>query len=72
MRLTTWTTSAPIRPTTIRSCVPHAHTLTSTQRGTSIDGAHLIFTKGVLSAQFIDYAFYRVDHIFADIVYYHP
>jgi len=46
--------------------------LTYTQRGTSIDGAHLIFTKGVLSAQFIEDAFYRADLIFADIVYYHP
>ena len=72
MRVTTWATPSPRPPTTTHKCLPSAHTLTYTQRGTSIDGAHLIVTKGVLSALIIEDAFCHMDHIFAEASDYHP
>ena len=58
-------------PTITHRCAPSAHTLTYTQRGTSIHGAHPTLTKGVLSALIIDGVFWRMDHIFADTPDYH-
>ena len=49
-----------------------SHLHIHTQRDTSIDGAHLTLTKGVLSALIIEDALYHMDHIFADTSYDHP
>ena len=59
-------------PTTTHRCAPSAHTLTYTQRGTSIDGARLTLTKGVLSALTIEDALDHMDHIFVETSYYRP
>ena len=46
--------------------------LTYAQRGASIDDAHLAPTTGVMSALFIEGAFYRMHHIVADTSDHHP
>ena len=71
MRVTTWATPSPRPPTTTQKCVSSAHTLTYTQRGTSIDGEHLTLTKGVPSALVIEDACYHIEHIFAETSNYH-
>ena len=71
-RYTTCATSSPIPLTTTHRCVPRAHTLTYTQRDTSIDGAHRTPTKGVLSALVIAEALYHMGRMFANTSYYHP
>ena len=43
-----------------------------TQRGASIDGAHLTLTQGVLSALIIEGVFSHMDHIFAEPSDDHP
>ena len=65
-RFTPCATSSPRLPTTTHKCVPSAHTLTYTQRDTSIAGAHLAPTEGVLGALTIEDAFYRMCRIFAE------
>ena len=48
------------------------HSNTHTQRGTSIDGAQLTLTDGVLSTLIVEDACCHMDHIFDDTSYDHP
>ena len=71
-RFAALTTPSPRPPNITHKCVPSAHTFTDPQRNTSIDGAHLTPTKGVLSALIIEDASYHMDHICAETSDYHP
>ena len=64
--------SSPRTPTASHRCVTRAHRLTYTQRGASVDCAHLALTKGVLSALIAEDAFYRMYHTIAETSCYHP
>ena len=58
-------------PTTTHRCVPRGRTLAYTQRDTSIDGAQLTPTKGVLSTLIIEDAVYHMDRNIAETSYDH-